>query len=124
MQVRGIRGATTIEEDTRENILAATEELLLAILKKNIGLKKEDIASVIFTVTEDLSAIFPPLAAREMGWSLVPMICAREIPVPNSTPKCIRVLLHWNTEKQQNEIKHIFLHRAKNLRPDLVEEEE
>ena len=79
-----------------------------------------DIASAIFTVTDDLVSTFPAQAAREMGWSLVPMLCAREIPVTNSLPRVIRVLVHWNTEVPQNEITHIYLRDAAKLRPDLV----
>ena len=80
----------------------------------------EDVGSAIFTVTEDLTATFPAQAARQMGWSMVPMMCAREIPVPGSLPKVIRVLVHWNTETPQNDVKHVYLRDAVKLRPDLV----
>lgn len=120
MPVRGIRGATSIPANTKEEILSATHELLEAIFASNDGLEKEDIASVIFTTTQDVTAEFPPVAARTLGWSAVPMLCSHEIPVPGSLPMTIRVLLHWNTEKAQNEIKHIYLREAKKLRPDIA----
>ncbi|MBT3314433.1 MAG: chorismate mutase [Anaerolineae bacterium] len=120
MSVRGIRGAITIAFDTKEEILSATQELLLAILAENPALAKEDIASVLFTTTRDVAAEFPAVAARTLGWSAVPMLCTQEIPVPGSLPKAIRVLLHWNTNKKQEEIKHIYLRDAKKLRPDIA----
>jgi chorismate mutase len=120
MSIRGIRGATTVATDQPDLILEATRELLEAILKENEGMIPEDIGSAIFTVTEDLTATFPAQAARQMGWSMVPMMCAREIPVPGSLPKAIRVLVHWNTNMPQNEIKHVYLRDAVRLRPDLV----
>ena len=120
MPTRGIRGATTVAEDEAETILQATRELLEAIVKENASMRPEDIGSAIFTVTEDLTATFPAQAARQMGWSMVPMMCAREIPVPGSLPKVIRVLVHWNTETPQSEIKHVYLRDAVKLRPDLV----
>jgi len=120
MPIRGVRGATTVAADEPELILQATRELLEEILTENENMKPEDIASAIFTVTEDLASTFPAQAARQMGWSLVPMLCAREIPVPNSLPHSIRVLVHWNTDAAQNEVKHIYLRDAVKLRPDLV----
>ncbi len=120
MSIRGIRGATTVSADEPDLILAATRELLEAILAANDAMRPEDIASALFTVTADLVAAFPPQAARQMGWGLVPMICAREIPVPNSLPRVIRVLVHWNTETPQNKITHVYLREAVKLRPDLV----
>ena len=120
MSVRGIRGATTVAEDETEIILQATRELLEAIVKENADMKPEDIGSAIFTVTDDLTATFPAQAARQMGWNMVPMMCAREIPVPGSLPKAIRVLVHWNTETPQSQIKHVYLRDAVKLRPDLV----
>jgi len=120
MPIRGIRGATTVPSDEPELILDATRELLEAILDANEGMQPEDVGSAIFTVTEDLKSTFPAQAARQMGWGLVPMLCAREIPVPGSLPRVIRVLVHWNTELPQNEISHIYLKDAVKLRPDLV----
>ncbi len=120
MPTRGIRGAITVETDQPELILAATRELLEAILAANPGMCPGDIASAFFTVTEDLRSTFPAQAARQMGWSQVPMMCAREIPVPGSLPRVIRVLVHWNTERAQDEIIHVYLRQAVKLRPDLV----
>jgi len=120
MPTRGIRGATTVSTDDPDLILQATRELLEAILAENEDMRPEDIASAIFTVTEDLAATFPAQAARQMGWGLVPMMCAREIPVPGSLPRAIRVLVHWNTELPQNRITHVYLREAVRLRPDLV----
>lgn len=120
MSIRGIRGATTVQGDEPDLILEATRELLEAILEANSGMTPEDVASALFTVTDDLAATFPAQAARQMGWGLVPMICAREIPVPGSLRRVIRVLVHWNTETPQNEITHVYLRDAVKLRPDLV----
>lgn len=120
MSIRGIRGATTVQGDEPDLILEATRELLEAILEVNSGMTPEDVASALFTVTDDLAATFPAQAARQMGWGLVPMMCAREIPVPGSLRRVIRVLVHWNTETPQNEITHVYLRDAVKLRPDLA----
>lgn len=120
MTTRGVRGATTIETDTTDNVLLATKELLDEIFHANSGLKTEDIASAIFTVTDDIVSAYPARAAREIGWSQIPMMCAREIPVEGSLRHCIRALIHWNTDKAQNEIHHVYLRDAVNLRPDLL----
>jgi chorismate mutase len=116
MATRGIRGATTVERNDREQILAATRELLEMLVRLN-GLRPDDVAYVWFTVTPDLDAEFPAFAAREIGWTEVPLMCAREIPVPGAIAGCIRVLIDWNTAKTQREVRHAFLHRAKELRP-------
>ena len=120
MPIRGIRGAIDVQEDSAEEILRATRLLLTEILEANPGLQSEEIASVIFTSTEDLISAYPARAAREMGWHAVPMICSQEIPVPGGLPRCIRVLLHWNTDLTQSEIQHVYLGQAENLRPDLT----
>lgn len=120
MAIRGIRGATTVAADDPESILQATRELLEAILDENDSMKPEDVGSALFTVTQDLNSTFPAQGAREMGWGLVPMLCAREIPVPGSLPRVIRVLVHWNSEVTQSEIRHVYLHEAVSLRPDLI----
>ena len=120
MPIRGIRGATTVTADEPDLILQATRELLEEILTENDGMRPEDVASAIFTVTEDLASTFPAQAARQMGWGLVPMMCAREIPVPGSLSRVIRVLVHWNTELAQDQITHVYLRDAVKLRPDLV----
>ena len=116
MATRGIRGATTVERNDRDEILAATTELLNVIVQLN-GLRSEDVGYVWFTVTPDLDAEFPAFAARELGWTEVPLMCGREIPVPGALPYCIRALISWNTAKSQHEVRHVFLHRAKELRP-------
>ncbi len=115
MYCRGIRGATTVERNESEEILAATKELLQLMVERN-NLRLEDIASAIFTVTEDLDAAFPAAAARAMGWMEVPLMDAREIPVPNSLGKCIRVMLHVNTMRNAAEIRHVYIRGAVNLR--------
>jgi chorismate mutase len=120
MAVRGIRGATVAETEQAEAILKATQELLQAILQVNPSLKPEDIASVIFTVTDDLVNAYPARAARQLGWDLVPLMCAREIPVPGSLPRCIRVLIHWNTDLPSSAVHHVYLREARQLRPDLA----
>jgi len=120
MAIRGIRGAITVSADEPDLILQATRELLEEILEENPGMKLEDIGSAWFSVTDDLVSTFPAQGARQMGWGLVPMLCAREIPVPNSLPRVIRVLVHWNTETPQSEVTHVYLREAVKLRPDLV----
>ena len=121
MQLRGIRGAITVPNDTPNEILSATKELLGEILEANPFMESVNIASAIFTVTHDLKSVFPAQAARELGWKEVPLMCMQEIPVPGSLPNCIRVLLHVNTDLEQKEINHIYLREAKKLRPDLEE---
>ena len=116
MYCRGIRGATTVEHNDREEILAATTELLQLLIRRN-DLHAEDVASAIFTVTEDLDAEFPALAARYLGWTEVALMCTREIPVPGSLEKCIRILLHVNTTRSAAEIRHVYIRGAVNLRP-------
>ena len=120
MSIRGIRGAITVSADEPELILQATRELLETILNENKSMRPEDIGSAVFTVTDDLASTFPAQAARQMGWGLVPMLCAREIPVPNSLPYVIRVMVHWNTEVPQDQVTHVYLRDAVKLRPDLV----
>jgi chorismate mutase len=120
MTVRGIRGATSVEADVPEQILAATRELLEKIFLANEIHVFDEITSVMFTTTPDLTSTFPAEAARELGMSQVPLLCACEIPVPNSMPRCIRVLLHVNTEKKQADVTHVYLHEAKKLRPDVT----
>lgn len=118
MLVRGIRGATTVTADTVEEVLQATRELLELIRQEN-QFEIEDIASALFTVTADVRSVFPAAAARSIGWDKVPLLCFQEIEVPNALPRCIRVLVHVNTEKKQAEIKHIYLKDAQSLRTDL-----
>lgn len=115
---RGVRGATTVAADDRDQILKATRQLLGLMIRRN-GIDSRDVASAIFTVTRDLGVEFPALAARQLGWLDVPLLCSYELSVPNSLPRCIRILLHWNTDLEQSEIQHVYIHEAKGLRPDL-----
>ena len=118
MACRGVRGATTVEHNDREEILTATRQLLALMVRRN-GIDKLDVASAIFTTTPDLDAEFPALAARQLGWLDVPLLCGHELSVPGSLAHCIRVLVHWNTDREQNEIEHIYIRDAVRLRPDL-----
>ncbi len=122
MPCRGVRGATTVETNTATAILDATRELLARIIAVN-DLAAEDVASALFTVTPDLTAAFPAQAARELGWQHVALLDAQEIPVPGSLPRCIRVLIHWNTPKPQSAVRHVYLRGARSLRPDLENED-
>ena len=117
MYCRGIRGATMAEANTAQAILDATRELLERIISAN-GVKAEDVASALFTTTPDLNAAFPAQAARELGWQDVALLCGHEMGVPGALEKCIRVLIHWNTEKAAAEIRHVYLKGARALRPD------
>lgn len=121
MAVRGIRGATTCKAEVGD-VLAASKELLLAVLKANPTLQPTEIASVFFTVTYDLQMVYPAKAARELGWTEVPLMCAVEINVPGSLPHCLRILIHWNTDLPQKDVQHVYLHDAVKLRPDLLHE--
>jgi len=122
MACRGIRGAITVEQNSAETILNATRTLLQQIVDANT-LDPAEIASVILTATPDLDAVAPARAAREMGWTDVPLLCMQEMAVPGSLPMCIRVLIHWNTDLEQDQIRHVYLGRARILRPDLIKEE-
>jgi len=120
MSCRGVRGATTAEANTREAILTATRQLLALLVREN-GIETEDIASAVFTVTSDLDAEFPALAARQLGWLDVPLLCTYEIDVPGSLRRCIRILINWNTTRGQHAVKHVYLKEAARLRPDISE---
>ncbi|MBD8497615.1 chorismate mutase [Paenibacillus arenosi] len=120
MWVRGIRGATTVQANDADEILQATSELLDEIVQRN-GVEPESISSVWITMTEDLNATFPARAIRTLpNWELVPIMCALEIPVEGSLPKCIRLMVHINTEKSQEAIQHVYLKESAQLRPDLA----
>jgi chorismate mutase len=116
--LRGVRGATTAESNQREDILAAVKELLSVLMRDN-PISTEDIGAVIFSSTPDLDAAFPAAAARMLGWADVPLFGTQEVDCPTGVPLCIRVLILWNTEKAQNEIRHAFLKGAAVLRPDI-----
>ena len=119
MPVRGIRGATTVERDSAEEILEATRELLIEILSANEIEDFADLASMFLTTTPDLTSAFPAEAARELGMHKVPLLCASEIAVPGAMPRCIRVLLHINIETRQSDVTHVYLREARKLRPDV-----
>lgn len=117
---RGVRGATTVTENTTEAILIATRELLETIVRLN-DMQPDDVASVYFTTTADLNNTYPALAARQMGWFHVPLLCGHEMNVPDGLPLCLRVLIHWNTNRRPQEIVHVYLREARSLRPDRKE---
>lgn len=117
--MRGIRGAITVQNDDPSAIVSATKRLLHAMVQEN-GVELDDIASVLFSLTPDLRAAFPALAAREMGWQHVPMLHFSEIDVPGALAQVIRVLMHVNTGRAANEISHVYLDGARVLRPDLA----
>jgi chorismate mutase len=119
MAVRGIRGATCVQADDPDQIREATRELMEEILRRNSISDFDEVISAVFTTTEDLVSIFPAEAARQIGMSTVPLLCAREIPVPGAMPLCIRVLLHVNSERNPREVEHVYLREAQKLRPDV-----
>ncbi len=117
MPCRGVRGATTAREDSREAILEATRDLLTRMVQAN-GIAPQDVASIFFTATPDLTAEYPALAARQLGWTDAALLCAQEMNVPHGLPRCIRVLIHWNTETPSTQIIHVYIRGAEVLRPD------
>jgi chorismate mutase len=121
MTCRSIRGAVCAEANREDAILAATRALLQHIVAAN-GLSSADVASAIFTATPDLDAAYPARAARQLGWTHVPLLCMQEMSVAGSMPRCIRALIHWNTDCKPEEIRHVYLGAARGLRPDLAEE--
>lgn len=121
--VRGIRGATTVESNSREEILEATRELLAEIVEAN-AIEHDHVASIIFTTTVDLNAEFPAVAAREDGWTDVALQCMHDMNVAGSLARCVRILMHVNTERSNDELQHIYLRGARRLRADLVERQE
>ncbi len=122
MPVRGIRGATTTPGISAEDVLSRTRELLLEIQKRN-GFEPPDLAAIVFTTTTDLVAAYPATAARELGWRDLATICSHEIEVPGGLPRCVRVLIFWNTDRPASEIRHVYLHEAESLRPDRLEKQ-
>jgi chorismate mutase len=115
--IRGVRGATTAEANTREAILTATSELLQLMIAAN-QIEADDVASAIFTTTIDLNAEYPALAARALGWHDVALMCVHEMNVPHGLKRCVRILLHWNTAVAPQDVKHVYIKGAVNLRPD------
>lgn len=123
MRFRGIRGAITVEVNRPEEILQATTELLAEMMRAN-DLQVDDVASAFFTTTRDLNAEFPAVAANKMGWADVALLCGHEMDVPGSLAMCLRILLHVNTEKEANQLVHVYLGGAKVLRPDRSEQQD
>lgn len=118
--IRGVRGATTVENNREVEIVDATEKLLSKMIDLN-EIKPENVASIFISVTEDITGEFPAKAIRRFeGWSYVPVMCMREIPVPHALKLCLRIMIHLNTSKSQKDIKHVYLEGAKVLRPDLL----
>ncbi|MGD0899316.1 MAG: chorismate mutase [Thermoguttaceae bacterium] len=117
MPCRGVRGATSADSNSREDILRATRELLALMIRQN-GIRPDDVASAIFSTTPDLDAEFPAMAARQLGWLDVALMCNHELDVPGSLRRCIRILVHWNTQKSPGEIVHVYVKEASHLRPD------
>ncbi len=120
MMVRAIRGATTVKNNSKEEIWDATEEMMNAIVKEN-NLNQDDMISITFTLTPDLNACYPAVRAREMGFTNVPLMNMPELPVPGALEKCIRVIVYVNTDKGLDDIRHIYLNEAVRLRKDIVE---
>lgn len=120
MSVRAIRGAITVENNTRDEILTATKTLLSEMIAAN-NIVKDDMIGIFFTMTNDLDECYPAVAAREMGYTDIPLVCYAELNIKNSLQKCIRILLQFNTDKENVQLKHIYMKGAKVLRPDLVE---
>lgn len=116
--LRALRGATTVDEDTREQVGERTVELLSELLDRN-EVDHDDIVSVLFTATDDIHSMFPAEAARKVGFGDIPLICARELDIAGATPRCLRVMLHLTTERGRDELHHVYLHGARNLRDDL-----
>lgn len=118
--IRGIRGATTIKKNEEQEISLQTEQLLTKMIESN-EVKAEDVAQILISVTDDVNASFPAKAIRNIsGWEYVPVMCMREINVPDALPLCIRIMMTVNTNLQQKEISHVYLHDAIKLRPDLL----
>ena len=119
MAVRGIRGAISVDADDADQIRDATRELIEEILERNSITDFDDVISAVFTTTQDLVSAFPAEAARHIGMTTVPLLCALEIPVSGSMPRCIRILLHVNTDRKPAEVEHVYLREAAKLRPDM-----
>ncbi|PJF22569.1 MAG: chorismate mutase [Phototrophicales bacterium] len=115
--MRGVRGATTVRENTEEAMISATQELLKALIDYN-GIEEKDVASVFFTTTPDLTAAYPAKAARLLGWNDTALMGMQEADVPTGLKMCIRVLIHWNTSKAIDELVHVYMNGAEKLRPD------
>lgn len=120
MAVRALRGATQVDLDEREHLLSAVRELLAELLSAN-RLEPDDFISVIFTVTADIRSEFPAVAARELGFGAVPLLCTQEIDVPGALPRVVRLLAHVETDRSREQLKHVYLRGARALRLDLAQ---
>lgn len=120
---RGVRGAVPVISNTESDILAAAERLLSELIDRN-GILSDDIASAIFTTSPDIIAEYPAIAARKLGWTNVALLCGHEMNVPHGMQRCLRILIHWNTDKSPEDIVHVYLDRTRSLRPDLYVEEQ
>jgi chorismate mutase len=119
-RVRAIRGATTVEHDTRDEVIGRTKELVREVVARN-GLTPDDLVSILFTATDDIRSAFPAEAAREAGFTHVPLMCARELDIVDGIERCIRVMVHVHTALGMDELRHPYLHGARQLRTDLPE---
>ena len=117
---RGVRGAVPIRENTPKAILQAADRLLVLLIEKN-GIHPDEVASAIFTTTADINAEYPAIAARKLGWRDVALLCGHEMDVPHGLKACLRILIHWNTDKSQQDIVHVYLEEAQSLRPDMFD---
>jgi len=122
MRCLGVRGAISVDDNNRESIISATRKLLKEIAARN-DLSIDDVASVIFTTTPDLTAAYPASAARELGWNNTPLLCMQEMSVSGGLPRCVRILILWNSDLRADQVHHVYLGEARSLRPDLVEGE-
>ncbi len=121
MELRGVRGATVATGNTKTAIIEATRELLEKLVEAN-GICAEDVASAFFSTTRDLNAEYPAIAARQLGWTDAALMCMHEMDVPHGLARCVRILIHWNTDKPANQIKHVYIRGAEKLRPDRIQE--
>ncbi|MDP6793055.1 MAG: chorismate mutase [Anaerolineales bacterium] len=119
---RGVRGAVPVRANTPDEILRAADRLLRLLIEKN-GIHPDDVTSAIFTTTKDVNAEYPAIAARKLGWRNVAMLCSHEMEVPRGLQACLRILIHWNTDKSQQDIVHVYLEEARSLRPDMFDQE-
>ena len=119
---RGVRGAVPVRANTPDEILRAADRLLRLLIEKN-GIHQDDVSSAIFTTTKDVNAEYPAIAARKLGWRGVAMLCGHEMEVPRGLQACLRILIHWNTDKSPQDIVHVYLEEARSLRPDMFDQE-
>jgi chorismate mutase len=119
-RVRALRGATTLEVDERDHLIARTQEVMSAIFERN-GLTEDDLISIVFTATSDIHSAFPAEAAREAGFTHVPLMCARELEIDGGIARCVRLLIHAYTDRAARDLRHVYLHDARQLRTDLPE---